>query len=114
MRTLCAAALLLAVQAAPLAAQAPYETQRYTCDNRGATLVVTYVNSGDPALAVLDVEGQRIVLEAEVAASGARYGYPSDGSHYVWWTKGAEGMLLWHDGTDDSDRPIYEACQAAQ
>jgi membrane-bound inhibitor of C-type lysozyme len=71
-----------------------FTSQRYTCD-RGVEVPATYVQTADGSLAVINVDGRQITLLAEEAASGARYGWPSDGSNYVWWTKGDEATLYW-------------------
>jgi membrane-bound inhibitor of C-type lysozyme len=80
-----------------------FTTQTYTCD-RGVEVPATYVNGPDQSLAVLNVEGRQITLVGEAAASGARYGWPSDGSNYVWWTKGTEATLYWK--TPDGESPL--------
>lgn len=85
------------------------QNNRYTCE-RGVQIPVVYVNSGDSSIAVLMVEGNQILLYAEPAASGARYGWPSDGSNYVWLTKDAGAMLLWHDGTSKTETTLFAAC----
>ncbi|QUS35731.1 MliC family protein [Falsirhodobacter algicola] len=97
-----ALAILAALLPGAALAEPPFTTLTYTCE-RGVTVPVTYVNTGDTALAVLNVEGRQVTLLAERAASGARYGWPSDGAHYVWWSKGDGAVLLWHgpDGTED-------------
>ena len=82
---------------------------RYTCE-RGVQIPVVYARSGDSSVAVLLVEGNQILLYSEPAASGTRYGWPSDGSNYVWLTKGNDGMLLWHDGTTNVETTLYGAC----
>jgi membrane-bound inhibitor of C-type lysozyme len=89
-----AAATLLALAPANLAAAPEFTTQRYTCD-RGVEVPVTYVNAAEGSLVVLTVEGRQITLVNEPAASGARYGWPSGGSNYVWWTKGDGATLFW-------------------
>jgi membrane-bound inhibitor of C-type lysozyme len=104
----CAAALLVGLPTAALA-EAGAQNLRYTCE-RGVEIPVVYVNSADISVAVLMVEGTQILLYSEPAASGARYGWPSDGSNYVWLTMGTEAMLLWHDGTSNTETPIYAAC----
>jgi membrane-bound inhibitor of C-type lysozyme len=71
-----------------------FTTATYACD-RGVTVPATYVNGPDQSLAVIHVEGRQITLVNEPAASGARYGWPSDGSTYVWWTKGDTAALYW-------------------
>lgn len=66
----------------------------YVCD-RGVEVPATYVNGPDQSLVVINVDGSQITLLGEPAASGARYGWPSDGSGHVWWSKGDEAMLYW-------------------
>ena len=89
--------LPLVLCAAPALAGTEVLTLRYACD-RGVEIPATYVNADDLSLAVIHVEGRQITLYNEVAASGARYGWPSDGAGYVWWTKGAEATLFWKEG----------------
>ncbi len=86
----------LALVLLPAAAHAApdFTTARYTCD-RGVEIPATYVNGADGGLVVLHVDGAQITLLVEPAASGARYGWPSDGSNYVWWTKGDTATLYW-------------------
>ncbi len=88
------ATLLLVLVAGPANAAPEFSTARYLCD-RGVEVPATYVTEGDGSLVVLQIEGNQITLVGEPAASGARYGWPSDGSNYVWWTKGAEATLYW-------------------
>ncbi len=92
-------ALALGAVLFPLAAQADMDlvTQRYTCD-RGVEIPVSYVRAEDSSVVVLTVEGRQIALYQDVASSGARYAWPSDGAGYVWLTKGAEAMLFWKEG----------------
>ena len=90
-------------------AEMQVQNNRYTCE-RGVQIPVVYANSDDSAIAVLTVEGSQILLYSEPAASGARYGWPSDGSNYVWLTKGTDAMLLWHDGTAGTETTLYAAC----
>ncbi|WP_235604660.1 MliC family protein [Sulfitobacter sp. EhC04] len=107
-RAACLAAFVL-----PAIAQAEMQVQamRYTCE-RGVEVPVVYVNDETgPGIAVIQVEGGMYNLQLEQSASGARYGYPSDGSHYVWWTKDDTALLLWHDGTDGSEKTLLEACE---
>ncbi|WP_443068789.1 MliC family protein, partial [Sulfitobacter sp. HI0027] len=51
----------------------------YLCD-RGVSVPVVYVPDADPAVAVRYVEGRLIHLQTMPSGSGARYGWPSDGS----------------------------------
>ena len=90
-----------------LAAAQDFTTLRYACD-RGVTVPATYVNGADQSLVVIHVDGNQITLVNEVSASGARYGWPSDGSGYVWWTKGDEATLYWK--TPEDEMPVL-ACK---
>ena len=100
-------ALLPALMPTCAAAQ-DFTTLRYTCD-RGVTVPATYVNGADQSLVVIHVDGNQITLVNEVSASGARYGWPSDGSGYVWWTKGDEATL--YCKTPEDEMPVL-ACKA--
>jgi membrane-bound inhibitor of C-type lysozyme len=104
--------LALAFAVLPNIAAAALEAQnmRYTCE-RGVEIPVVYVTSDDTLVAVLTVEGRQILLYSEPSASGLRYGWPSDGSNYVWWSKGTEAMLLWHDGTADTETTLFATCK---
>jgi membrane-bound inhibitor of C-type lysozyme len=102
MRALAALALV------PQAALAQdFTTTRYACD-RDVEVPATYVNGPDLGLVVINVDGQQITLLSEPAASGARYAWPSDGSGYVWWTKGDGATLYWK--TPEGETPIL-ACK---
>jgi membrane-bound inhibitor of C-type lysozyme len=80
-----------------MALAADFTSARYTCD-RGVMVPATYVTTPDGSLAVIHVDGNQITLIGEPAASGARYGWPSDGANYVWWAKGPEATLYWKEG----------------
>lgn len=88
------------------------QTNRYACD-RGVIVPVTYVSDGETSVVVLAVDGGQFSLYAEEAASGARYGWPSDGSGYVWWSKGDTAMLLWKDDTG-AETPVLPNCVLQQ
>ena len=75
---------------------------QYLCAD-GAKLAATY---GDDGNVKLTVKGETVTLLAEEAASGARYGWPSDGSSYVWWTKGDVGTLFWKDGSKSGEETV--------
>ncbi|GAB1363786.1 hypothetical protein MASR1M32_30220 [Rhodobacter sp.] len=94
-RVALAVAALLAPAVA--GAETTFQTLRYVCD-RGVEVPATYVNADDLQVAVIEVEGSQVTLLSEMAASGARYGWPSDGADYVWWTKGPEAVLYWREG----------------
>lgn len=80
--------------ATPAAAETLVFTTRYQCD-RDVMIPATYVTAEDQAVVVIHVDDTQITLFQEEAASGARYGWPSDGSSYVWWTKGDAATLYW-------------------
>lgn len=101
---------ILMLAAGPALAMAEFQSVTYQC-SRGGIVPVTYVPGADGGLAVLMLEGQQIVLLAEPAASGARYGWPSDGASYVWWTKGGEASLYWKEGGTETQ---LETCTARQ
>ena len=84
--------------AAPAFAEFDLQGGSYLCD-RGVEVPVSYVNGADGSVAVVHVEGRLVTLPIAPSASGARYAWPSDGSGYVWWTRGEEATLYWHDGT---------------
>ncbi|MGZ9810046.1 MliC family protein [Pseudoroseicyclus sp. H15] len=102
-------AALALLAAAPAGAEVI--TGRYICE-RGVEIPVTYVNGVEPAVVVLMVEGRMITLEQEISGSGARYGWPSDGSHYVWWDKGGQAMLNWYDGEVGEEVTLYAFCES--
>ena len=85
------------------------QNMRYSCE-RSVEVPVVYVTSGDASVAVLMVEGRQILLYSEPAASGARYGWPSDGSNYVWATQDNTASLFWKDETG-AETPILAACK---
>jgi membrane-bound inhibitor of C-type lysozyme len=88
-------ALALAA-ATPALAETQVASTRYACD-RGVEVPATYVTADDLAIAVINVDGTQITLYQEEAASGVRYGWPSDGANYVWWTKGKDATLYWKE-----------------
>ena len=96
----------------PTLALAGLEAQnyRYTCE-RGVEIPVVYVMSAEASVAVLSVEGGQFLLYSEAAATGARYGWPSDGSNYVWLTNGPDATLMWRDGTTKTETTLLAACK---
>ena len=103
-------ALVLGLLPLPAAAEFTTAGGTYLCD-RGVELPVAYVNSAEGSAAVLQVEGRLITLLNEPAGSGARYVWPSDGSGYVWWTKGDSATLYWRDGEKDTETVLYAECK---
>jgi membrane-bound inhibitor of C-type lysozyme len=103
MRAGLAALPALGLLGQPAPAETLVQTLRYTCD-RGVEIPVTQVTAPDQAVMVLHVDGSQITLFQEPAASGVRYGWPSDGSSYVWWTKGDAATLFWK--TPEGETPL--------
>ena len=107
-----AAVILLTLAAAhPAFAEVDVRTLRYGCE-RGVGIPATYVNAAEGSVVVLNVEGRQITLMNVPAASGARYEWPSDGSGYVWWTKGDDATLYWKNGEDGSEAAILSGCRS--
>ncbi len=93
-------ALVLAATGAlalPALAETQVQTLRYTCD-RDVSLPATFITAEDQSIVVMTVDGGQITLFGEPAASGAKYGWPSDGAGYVLWTKGEEATVYWREG----------------
>ena len=83
----------------------------YGCE-RGAQVEAVYVNTSEPSLAILAVEGQQVVLMQAPSASGARYVQSVEGQlGYQWWSRGAEARLDWI-GPDGSENSILSECQS--
>lgn len=102
--------LAIGLLASPAFAMPEFSGGRYMC-YRGGEIEAVYVNTPEGALAVLVVEGQQLVLVNEPAASGARYGWPSGGGNYVWWTRGQEATLYWREGGAEQ---VLETCSAME
>jgi membrane-bound inhibitor of C-type lysozyme len=85
----------------PLAPGVTVETTQaiYQCAER--EMPVTYINAGSISLALLDIDGQKILASNVISASGARYA----GAQYVWWSKGNEAMLF-NVMEGDEDAPV--------
>jgi membrane-bound inhibitor of C-type lysozyme len=98
------------LMSAPAFAETQVQNMTYICE-RGVRVPVVYVNAPDTSFVVIHVEGGQYLLYSEPAASGARYGWPSDGSNYVWWTKGDEATLYWKDGEAGSETAILTGCK---
>lgn len=69
---------------------------RYTCD-RDVQIPATFVTGEQESVLVMHIEGEQILLYEEVAASGAKYSWPSGGASYVLWSKGAEATIFWRE-----------------
>lgn len=105
--------LLLIAILLPQTALAEMSVQgtRYLCE-RGVEVPVVYATEGADGIAVLNVDNQQIQLFLEPSASGVRYGWPSDGSNYVWLSKGDAATLLWKDGATGTETAILSDCKA--
>ncbi len=102
----CACALI----ASPAMAELRWHSDTYLCE-RGVTVpVTTIIGPDDIAMVVLSVDGGQFTLLQEPAASGARYGWPSDGAHYIWHEKAGEGMLFWSEA--GTETPVLKNCRA--
>lgn len=84
---------------------------RYLCD-RDVEVPFTRVLDDAGGLMVLTVEGSQVTLLEEPAASGQRYGWPSDGAHYIWHEKGEAAMLLWSEAKQET--VVYQECRLQQ
>lgn len=106
------ATIVLVLAATPAFAEMQVDNTRYACD-RGVEVPVVYVNDPEAegqSIAILQVEGSQILLYAEPAASGVRYGWPSDGSNYVWLTKGDSATLPWKNGETREETVLLAGC----
>src|SRR5690606_28096256 len=61
---------------------------RYDCGD-GGPLTADYIIAAPNYLAVIELEGKKLVFVTVLSASGARYA----AGEYEWWTKGGEGTL---------------------
>jgi len=104
-------AVAVLAAALPAAAQALPLTLTYRCE-RGVEIPAVYAETPDGSLAVISVEGRQVALLQERSGSGVRYGWPSGGSHYIWWTKGRSAQLLWSDGATGKEVSLYAHCEA--
>ena len=88
---------------------------QYQCE-RGVTVPVTYVNTSiGSSYAVLQVDGQQLLMENVVSASGARYAsLDAKWGHYIWDTKGNAGYLYWQSVATEgeSGEAVLSECAA--
>jgi len=77
---------------------------RYKCEDTDDTMQVEYLNADPDYLAILPVEGKKLIFVTTLAASGVRY----ISGKYVWWTKGAEASLF--DLTEGLDAEPLVTC----
>ena len=94
--TLAAPAMAQPMLSLPLDADAKMTSLMHDCDD-GRQVAVTYVTSGDDALALVTLDdGPRIFVNV-IAASGARY----VAGALEWWAKGDQATLT--DAMSDAD-----------
>ncbi|MDZ4393727.1 MliC family protein [Cypionkella sp.] len=102
------AVLALLAACTPEAPAPSADGTEYLCAD-GTKLAAAYSTEGEDSSVKLTIKGETFTLLSEPAASGARYGWPSDGSNYVWWTKGDSGTLYWKDGTKGGAETVLHA-----
>ena len=61
---------------------------QYDC-GQSEPLSVDYINAAPNYLAIVTIDGQKLVFVTVLSASGAKYA----AGEYEWWNKGAEGTL---------------------
>lgn len=85
----------------------------YQCE-RGVSVPATYLNTASgEAYAVLQVDGQQLLMRSVVSASGARYtSIDAKRGHYTWDTKGSAGYLYWRalGAADESSVQVLSEC----
>lgn len=84
----------------------------YVCAD-GKYFAASYGQEGDtPSVTLTFEDDETALLLAEPSASGARYGWPSDGTNYVFWSKGQEATVLLKDGSrGGKETVVYADCR---
>jgi len=75
----------------------------YTCENSDG-FSVEYINAVPNFLALLPIEGETMIFNAVISASGVRY----VAAQYEWWTEGQEATL--RDLTQGEDAEPLASC----
>ncbi|MBY4896293.1 MliC family protein [Cupriavidus sp. AU9028] len=84
----------------------PPRTVQYLCED-GARIAARYFNSADNQLAIVTLDGRRLLFVTVLSGSGARYAH----GPLIWWTRGDEAMLL--DQTrGEQAPPVHAGCRA--
>ena len=84
----------------------------YACAD-GARIVAVHAQDAGQDAVNLTFDGATLLLFAEPVATGARYGWPSDGTNYVWVTIGDTAHLYLKDGTNGGvETLVHGACLA--
>ncbi|WP_116653246.1 MliC family protein [Pelagibacterium sediminicola] len=71
----------------------------YRCEGSDEPLTVEYVNAHPIFLAIVPVEGERLIFVNVISGSGARYA----SGQYVWWTRGVEAQLYDEMASEDAE-----------
>lgn len=88
----------------------PAAGTQYICAD-GAKISALYATDGEQATVALSFDNQTLTLIEEPTDSGARYGWPSDGTNYVWLVQGDEATLLLDYGTSTGPAVlVHSAC----
>ncbi|MCD7058708.1 MliC family protein [Pelagibacterium xiamenense] len=82
-----------------LEGNAQRDVVRYTCDGLEETLTVEYVNAHPIFLALVPIEGEKLIFVNVISGSGARYA----SGQYVWWTTGNEAQLIDEMAEEDAE-----------
>ena len=103
--------ILSACVMAPTSPEATSGTT-YACSD-GARIVAVYAQDAGQESVNLTFDGATLLLYAEPVASGARYGWPSDGTNYVWVTIDDIANLYLKDGSKGgAETLIHGNCMA--
>lgn len=73
----------------PLGGDVEQKRVVYQCEGAEADVPVLYVNAAPNYLAIVPVEGARLIFAGVIAASGARY----VAGPFEWWSKGSEAFF---------------------
>ena len=90
-------------------AQQEISAVNYVCD-RDVMLHAIYMHGQDLNQVLIKTEASQVLLPGKRTASGARYGQSSNGTGFVWWTKGDEATLYWK--TPEGETPLL-TCKTA-
>jgi hypothetical protein len=105
--------VLLLVSACVTQPADPVPTGRvdYACAG-GQTLRVLYgQDNGLPSIEI-NIDGPETLL-AELAETGLRYAWPSDGSYHIWELRDGVGTLSYRDGAAATVTPVRTSCRAS-
>jgi len=68
----------------------------YQCENEDALLEVEYLNASPNFLAIVPVDGEKLIFSNVISGSGVQYLT----AQYAWITKGSAASLLDHSAPD--------------